>query len=113
MNAEEERNVEGNAVTRGTSFYEAMGTNPILASESGRRDPEARVMPRKSRTELIQIAQEVINATFPEEEEDRLLEEFKKSVSHPRVSDIIYHSEPPLTAEEVVEQALAYRPIEL
>ncbi|OLZ59342.1 hypothetical protein AV521_45535 [Streptomyces sp. IMTB 2501] len=67
----------------------------------------------KSREELVRIVQQLIDARLPEEEEDRLMEELKASVLHPRVSDLIYYSNPPLTAEEVVNQALAYRPIGL
>lgn len=70
-------------------------------------------MLRKSRQELVQVVQQLIDAALPEDEEDRLLGELKGSVLYPRVSDLIYYSDPPLTAEEVVDQALAYRPIEL
>ncbi|MFD3667192.1 bacteriocin immunity protein [Streptomyces sp. NPDC058672] len=70
-------------------------------------------MPPKTRTELIEMVQKLIDATLPEAEEDALLEELKASVQHPRVSDLIFYQEPPLTAEQVVDQALAYRPIEL
>lgn len=37
----------------------------------------------------------------------------KTSVLHPRITDLIYYNTPKLTAEEVVDRALAYRPIEL
>ncbi|MGQ4389578.1 bacteriocin immunity protein [Streptomyces sp. SAS_270] len=67
----------------------------------------------KTRAELIQMVQQLIDATLPEDEEDALVEELKKSVLHPRVTDLIYYSDPELTAEEVVDQALSYRPIEL
>jgi hypothetical protein len=67
----------------------------------------------KTRDELIQMVQQLIDATLPEGEEDALVEELKNSVLHPRVTDLIYYSDPELTAEEVVDQALAYRPIEL
>ncbi|WP_258021518.1 hypothetical protein [Streptomyces anatolicus] len=70
-------------------------------------------MPRETRAELIEIVQMLIDASLSEVEEDALLEELKASVPHPRVSDLIFHQDPPLTAEEVVDQALAYRPIEL
>ena len=70
-------------------------------------------MTQKSREELIRIVQQLIDAPLPEEEEDRLLEELKASVLHPRVTDLIYYSDPPLAANEVVDQALAYRSIEL
>ena len=68
---------------------------------------------RTSRDELIRMVQQLIDAALPEEEEDRLVEELKSSVSHPRVTDLIYYNTPELTAEEVVDKALAYRPIEL
>ncbi|MEU7576718.1 hypothetical protein AB0B50_03845 [Streptomyces sp. NPDC041068] len=63
--------------------------------------------------ELIEMVQKLIDATLPETEEDALLEELKAGVAHPRVSDLIFYQGPPLTAEQVVDQALAYRPMEL
>ncbi|WP_371791870.1 hypothetical protein [Streptomyces sp. NBC_01471] len=59
------------------------------------------------------MVQQLIGATLPESEEDALVQELKESVRHPRVTDLIFYSDPPLSAEEVVDQALAYRPIEL
>ncbi|MET8075159.1 hypothetical protein [Streptomyces sp. NPDC005303] len=59
------------------------------------------------------MVQLLIDARLPEEEEDRIVNELKSSVLHPRVTDLIYYNTPKLTAEEVVDRALAYRPIEL
>lgn len=42
-----------------------------------------------------------------------MIEELKSSVLHPRVIDLIYYNTPKLGAEEVVDKALTYRPIEL
>lgn len=70
-------------------------------------------MRNKSREELIRMVQQLIDADLPEDEEDRLVEELKLSVLHPRVTDLIYYNSPKLTAEEVVDRALAYRPVEL
>lgn len=70
-------------------------------------------MRNKSREELIRMVQQLIDADLPEGEEDRLVEELKLSVLHPRVTDLIYYNSPKLTAEEVVDRALAYRPVEL
>ncbi|MFF4112138.1 bacteriocin immunity protein [Streptomyces sp. NPDC001714] len=67
----------------------------------------------KTREELIRMVQQLIDAHLPEAEEDALVEELKQSVPHPRVTDLIYYSDQDLTAEEVVDRALAYRPIEL
>jgi hypothetical protein len=63
--------------------------------------------------QLTRIVQELIDAKLPEAQEDSLVEELKARVLHPRVTDLIYHSDPPLTAEEVVDQALSYKPIEM
>ncbi|MFJ8926674.1 bacteriocin immunity protein [Streptomyces sp. NPDC102364] len=70
-------------------------------------------MTRNSREELVHMVQQLIDADLPEEEEDRIVDELKSSVSHPRITDLIYYNTPKLTAEEVVDKALAYRPIEL
>jgi hypothetical protein len=59
------------------------------------------------------MVQLLIDADLPEEQEDRIVKELKASLLHPRVTDLIYYNTPKLTAEEVVEKALAYRPIEL
>ena len=67
----------------------------------------------KSREELVRMVQLLIDARLTEEEEDRIVNELKSSVVHPRVTDLIYYNTPKLTAEEVVDRALAYRPIEL
>lgn len=70
-------------------------------------------MIKKSREELVRMVQKLIDADLPEEDGDRLIEGLEASVSHPRVTDLIYYHTPKLTAEDVVERALAYRPIEL
>lgn len=70
-------------------------------------------MRQKSREELVEMVQKLIDGTLPEGEEDELVGELKESVPHPRVTDLIYYSEPSLTAEQVVDAALAYRAIEL
>lgn len=65
------------------------------------------------RAELIEMVQTLIDARLPEDEEDALLEQVERSVPHPQVMDLIYQSIPQLTAEQVVDEALSYRPIEL
>nr|WP_202539434.1 hypothetical protein [Streptomyces sp. SID8379] len=59
------------------------------------------------------MVQLLIDARLPEGREDRLVEELRSSVPHPRITDLIYYNTPELTAEQVVQQALAYCPIEL
>jgi hypothetical protein len=72
-----------------------------------------RIVVKRSREELVRMVQILVNADLPEEEEDQIVEELKSSVSHPRVTDLIYYTTPKLTVDEVVDRALAYRPIEL
>jgi hypothetical protein len=37
--------------------------------------------------------------------------EFKKNVPDPQAANLIFHHKPELTPEEIVEKALAYKPI--
>lgn len=46
-----------------------------------------------------------------EEEFDKALELFCQNVPDPEASDLIFHHEPELTPEEIVEKAFAYKPI--
>ncbi|WP_171161685.1 bacteriocin immunity protein [Streptomyces sp. I05A-00742] len=48
-----------------------------------------------------------------EAEHNALVAELRRNVLHPAVTDLIYHRRPELSAEEVVDEALAYRPIAL
>lgn len=70
------------------------------------------------REELIGLVFRLMAADFSsEEEEDRALSEFEARVPHPRASDLIYywHTEfdAAPTAEDIVDRALSYRPIQL
>ena len=65
------------------------------------------------RAELVQAVQQLIDAKLTAETENRLVAQLKSSVPHPRLTDLIYYNTPKLTAEEVVDRALAYRPIAL
>ncbi|MET9802197.1 bacteriocin immunity protein [Streptomyces sp. NPDC006368] len=66
-----------------------------------------------NRDELIRLVERIMAGEGTEEEHDQLVQLLQKNVPHPRVVGLIYHSSPPLSAEEVVDQALAYRPIAL
>ncbi|MDQ0763461.1 hypothetical protein [Streptomyces canus] len=70
-------------------------------------------MVNTSREELVRTVQLLIDANLAEEEEDQIIKGLKSSIFHPSITDLIYYSDPKLTAEEVVDRALAYRPIEL
>jgi hypothetical protein len=64
-----------------------------------------------TREELIDLVKEIMAAEGTEEEIDQKLSLLRKNVPHPRVSNLIYHDD--LSAEEVVDKALAYKPIQL
>ncbi|MER5501862.1 hypothetical protein ABT096_32310 [Streptomyces sp. NPDC002561] len=61
----------------------------------------------------MQLVVEIMEARGTEEEIDRALDRLRAQVPDPNVSDLIYWSDPPLSPEQVVEAALAYRPISL
>ena len=64
------------------------------------------------RRELIDIVRELYNSEGKTEvEENSLLDLLEKNVPHPEVSDLIYWHD--LTPEEVVDRALAYKPLQL
>lgn len=65
--------------------------------------------------ELIELAKNIINAVGKTEEEtDGMLQRFLDNVPDPNASDLFFslHYED-LTAEEIVEKALSYKPIQL
>jgi hypothetical protein len=70
---------------------------------------------RLSRDELVDLVGKLMHAEGSEADLDAWLDLIERSVPDPNVSDLIYW--PPggqeLSAEEVVDRALAYRPIEL
>jgi len=67
-----------------------------------------------SRAELIEAVRTLMTGGLGSEEaNDELIGRVERSVPDPEVSDLMFFSDPPLTPEEVVEAALAYRPIVL
>ncbi|MDX3641098.1 bacteriocin immunity protein [Streptomyces sp. MB09-02B] len=67
-----------------------------------------------SRDELIRLVEGIMAAEgATEREEDAMLRLLERNVSHPRVSDLIFYSDPPLSAAQVVDIASSYRPFAL
>jgi hypothetical protein len=68
-----------------------------------------------TRDELVQAVRRIVDADGSEAELDSLLALVERNVPHPAVSDLIFY--PPngtdLSAEQIVEIALAYVPIKL
>ena len=61
------------------------------------------------REELIRLVERIMRCEGTEEEQDDLLELLEKNVLDPQVSNYIFYEEN--TPEEVVDKALAYKPI--
>lgn len=69
-------------------------------------------MQRLSKTELIKLVKRIINVDYDtEKEHSEAVFLFKQNVPHPEASNLIYRHEPELSPEEIVEKALAYKPI--
>lgn len=68
-----------------------------------------------SRSELIELVKKICDAEGTEEEQEDMMSLLQANVPHPEVSDLIYY--PPddaeLSPEEIVDRALAYKPIQL
>ena len=63
------------------------------------------------RIELIDLVNKIINCEGTEEEIDNMILLQEENVVYPDVSDLIFYDEK--TAEEVVDIALEYKPIQL
>lgn len=61
-----------------------------------------------TRDELVELVRRIQRVDGSEEEISRMVLTLKASVAHPAVSDLIFWSEKELTAEEIVDEALAY-----
>ncbi len=68
-----------------------------------------------NKKELIQLAKNIINSIGKDEEENNeMLLRFLKNVPDPNASDLFFSLEyDGLTAEEIVEKALSYKPFQL
>lgn len=64
-----------------------------------------------TRDELIELVRKIMNCEGTEEEIDEMIVVLEANVSDPEVTDYIYYDEK--TPDEVVDKALAYKPIAL
>lgn len=61
-----------------------------------------------TKEDLIEIVNKIINVDGEEYEIDNLILILERNVKDPNVTDYIYYPEEELTAEQIVEKALAY-----
>nr|WP_303266100.1 bacteriocin immunity protein [Streptomyces sp. NA02536] len=71
-----------------------------------------------TRDQLVELVRKIMVTNGTEEEDDKLVEILEANVPHPRVLNLIYHPDAEgftddLTAEEVVDTALAHTPFAL
>ena len=62
-----------------------------------------------TREELIALVDKIMKCQGSEKEIDKMIELLEQNVTDPEVTDYIFYEEN--TPEEVVDKALAYRPI--
>ena len=63
------------------------------------------------RTELIDLVSKIIKCEGTEEEIDNMILLLEENVVYPDISDLIFYDEK--SAEEIVDIALSYKPIQL
>ncbi|PEP80682.1 hypothetical protein CN581_14400 [Bacillus toyonensis] len=71
------------------------------------------MLKKLTREELIDLVSKIVDCEGAEEEIDEMIEVVEKNVPHPEVSDLIYWNDEDLTPEQIVDIALAYKPIQL
>ena len=70
------------------------------------------MLPRiTDRAELVALVQRIVDMRYTEEELPDLLDLLARSTACPEVSDLIFWPKRPMTAAEIVDAALAHRPI--
>lgn len=66
-------------------------------------------MNQLGRKELIELVQKIMDCNIAEQEQRDMIHLLKTSVADPNVTDYIYWFEPALSAEKVIDKALAYK----
>ena len=64
-----------------------------------------------NRKELVVLVERLMSGEGAEREVDDILLELKSKVIHPRVIDLIYYCNEEMTAEQIVDKMLEYKPI--
>lgn len=73
-------------------------------------------MEKLTRAEMIALVERMLQPDFPEEEDAAAVDALTRSTGNPHVYSLVYRPAPGkenMTAEEIVDEALSYRPIEL
>jgi hypothetical protein len=70
-------------------------------------------MERLTRDEMIALVDRLQRGEGDDEQAGEWIDQLNQSVPHPSISDLIFYSDEELSPEEIVDKALAHRPIEL
>lgn len=65
------------------------------------------------RDDLFALTRRIMEADGTEAAIDAMIGRLERNVPHPAVTELIFYPEEELTAEAIVERALAHRPIQL
>ena len=69
---------------------------------------------KMTKEKLVELINKIMNAEYEDQEEgNKLINLLEKNILDPNVSDLIFYPQTEMTAEEIVEKALAYKPIRL
>lgn len=69
--------------------------------------------PALDRDELLRIIRQLVAADGSEAEQDELIRVLRRAVMDPRVLDYIFWPDRSMNPEQILDRALAYRPISL
>lgn len=65
-----------------------------------------------SRLELVQLVRKIAEGECSSESErDKLINLIEANITAPDITSLIFHHNPELTPEEIVDKALSYKPI--
>lgn len=69
---------------------------------------------RPTRAELVALVARIMSGNYDSESaQDEDVRQLQQAVPHPRVTDLLFWDDRDLTPEQVVDEALAYRPFAL
>ncbi len=95
-------------------FYDSDAMLYLESSVQSRREYErlrAQMGPTLDRAQLVDLVRKICQAKGSEIEMQAWLMLVERNVPHPAVSDLIFYPDVEMTALEIVEVALSYKPI--
>ena len=70
-------------------------------------------MARLTRTELIALVEQLFSCRGTPAQENEWITALEQNVPHPAITDLMYWSDEELSPAQIVDRALAYKPIPL